>query len=144
MVQPNGLRLSNQEGKHTSLAWIPHSALRSYKPSPKIDLGLPPLLVASIRGSAGDELASSVSSLQASPLLPAPRAPPFQDPPPGPRPTTPLPPLDSRPSTVSPHSTPLNNPSAAPQTFRLRPLSWLRPSLHTHWFLAGTAQSGRW
>ena len=75
MVQPNGLRLSNQEGKHTSLAWIPHSALRSYKPSPKIDLGLPPLLVASIRGSAGDELASSVSSLQASPLLPAPRAP---------------------------------------------------------------------
>lgn len=28
-----------------------------------------------------------------------------------------------------------------PQTSRLRPLSWLRPSLHTHWFLARTQHS---
>lgn len=28
-----GLRLSNQQGKHTSLAWIPHSTLCSYQAS---------------------------------------------------------------------------------------------------------------
>lgn len=136
------LRVSNQEGKHTTLACVPHSAPRSYQPSPRTDLGIPPLLVSSTRGFAYDEL---VSSIHFSRLLSSQHPKPH---PSRPHPQGHAPPRPHYPSTVRPFTarvpTPrlLALPSAAPPASRLRPLP--RPALHTYSFLAGTALSERW